>query len=51
MDLPLLLVVVLVSLAILMRIDRGIKLLERVVDRLESTANGSDGADEDSAKS
>ena len=43
MDLPLLLVVVLVSLAILMRIDRGIKLLERVVDRLESTASGTDG--------
>ena len=48
MDLPLLLVVVLVSLAILMRIDRGIKLLERVVDRLESTAGG---ADEDSEES
>ena len=47
MDLPLLLVVVLVSLAILIRIDRGIKLLERAVNCLESTPDRTDQDDLD----
>lgn len=50
MDFPLLLVVVLVSLAILIRIDRGIKLLERLIDHLDSMARSSDPADEDSGE-
>lgn len=50
MDFPLLLVVVLVSLAILIRIDRGIKLLERLIDHLDSMVPASDPADEDSGE-
>ena len=40
MDLYVLLVIVVISLALLIRIDRGVKLLEHIADTLDSGKHG-----------